>query len=609
MAVYDWEKTTNFAPAISVGAIPDNMLGGDGVNRGYRDVKQGRVGEPRRHSIVGEPFETTHPYHRDHPGLESFVDVFEEPDQVRIGYMHTDPAHRGKGNASALMKHVYDTYHPKRIVWGDRMHDASEKMYDEYRKSMPERTAVRAPDLAQNWVYFRHKDWDDGRLISGAQPHHILVHKVHDGELDGEPIIGQLSNTWAAGNGLAKGHEHDVARGTYDKKGRPQIWESNIDRNHVYDKALERYEYAAPRTSNTPQPRDAQHEARGYGETSEEMYAKLQGQGWDVISMGPKAGRWSVTIQNQQGSKVERQGNTQEQALASALTWAWQHSHMSKEQMDLPINPEKKTLGQVFASLRPSESDGRHLGIKAHASGYTLSELETFLELQEADGTPRGWKQFKDAAITAYSSRGWQAEAGFQLVLWNGETKQKMTKPVQSVQEGQAIAEQALNVPDSKVFRAQVVDDFYDTIKWDSDNDWHKVEDKPNQPEQGQVMTRPNTPAPVESDWAFVSSEETKPDFTFVYYQGTLEIEDWSANSRPADMLKRILDIGGKDITDQNVDDNNMASGDVYKRDGEIDVELTNLSDEDVQGRALDSVHEWAKGMNLIGPIQPRSDG
>jgi hypothetical protein len=100
-----------------------------------------------------------------------------------------------------------------------------------------------------------------------------------------------------------------------------------------------------------------------------------------------------------------------------------------------------------------------------------------------------------------------------------------------------------------------------------------------------------------------VGHEEHKPDFRFVFYKGVLDIRDYDHNLGYPDMLKDILSNHGKDVNDDNVQDDEMASGDVTRRNGELDIELKNLADESVQQQALAAIHTWAEGMNLIGDI------
>lgn len=669
----------------------------------------------------------------------------------------------------------------------------------------------------QNWVYL------NGQVARGAQPHHLLIHRLGEG-YDGEPILGQLSNTWMARNGLPQGLAHDVARGHYDSQGRPAIWESNANRNVVWDAVKK-----ANPTAGSPVG-GMQAAARSYDKTYEEMYAQLQGMGWDVMSSGPKGGLFAITIKNNAtGGQVERTGNTQEAAAAAALTWAWQHSHakvsfvqpaqgdnvydsmggmmpadeytgeainsyrehhpekprgsilykhqpdgsiwvdsiysrdtegamelfnhmrkqypgvklegmfmnerlksladrynqgnghtpltdqerldhngwttdmvdmirpyydnaerhrrskddgcralhqqaldqgwvakkisngwmllspdginkatyhlsqsdvravknfraqlmrggfqptdkLSKEtNMDLPI-ATKQTLGQVFASLKPDADDGRKLGLQAYKLGYSMEDLRTFLDFQDEDYQP-GFKVFKEAAVSAYASRGWQVESALQLVLWNAITGQRGGPTVNSLAEGKALAEKQMQntTADGRqiIYRAQVIDPMFPgSPKWDTDDEWEgfKTEDWERIKGQGdksgwqpgqEIQIQRNESVPVSDDWAFHSSEEVNPDFTFIYYQGALEVEPWAPNLRPNVMLKKILDLTGKEITDYNVDDNKIGAGDIYKRDGDIDVKLNSLCDGDVQQATLDSVHQWAQGMNLIGPIQP----
>lgn len=462
---------------------------------------------------------------------------------------------------------------------------------------------MKTANAGENWVYL------DGQIAKGSQPHPVLIHEVGK-HLTGEPVLGMVANTWLAGNELPKGlntpgdpNRHGIARGHYDKQGRPAIWESNADRNHVMDAA-----HAALGPLNGGRQSTA---AYGYRESTEEMYAKIQGLGWDVLSQGPKHDLYSVTIKSVDGAQIERTGKTPEQAMASALTWAWQHSHMSghvKDDMDLPIPTQ--TLGQVLAMLRPNALDGNHLGLQAHKLGYSIGDLQTVLRLEEAEGVQPGWKSFKEAALSAYASRGWKVEAAgveLRLLSETGSIERiQAANPDEAKQMGYA----AMSDSSRDIYRAQIWDSMANRATWDTDKEWRK--DKPVEEET--PTTQNHTPRFEQltlgsSDWVVTATDELKPDFTFVYYQGALEVEDYSPNNRPFEMLQRILDMTGKDVTDQNVEDNKMSSGDIYKRDGNIDVELTNLADNDVQTAALDSVHEWARGMNLVGPIQPRSDG
>lgn len=99
-------------------------------------------------------------------------------------------------------------------------------------------------------------------------------------------------------------------------------------------------------------------------------------------------------------------------------------------------------------------------------------------------------------------------------------------------------------------------------------------------------------------------SAEPKPDFRFVFYKGVLDIRDWDHNLRFRNMIRDILNEYGKNIEDQDVMDQEIASGDVFRSNGGIDIKLESLADNDIQEQACRAVHNWAKDVNLVGPIQ-----
>lgn len=97
---------------------------------------------------------------------------------------------------------------------------------------------------------------------------------------------------------------------------------------------------------------------------------------------------------------------------------------------------------------------------------------------------------------------------------------------------------------------------------------------------------------------------EKKPDFRFVFYKGVLDIREWDHNLRFRNMIEKILGDNGKHLNDDNVNDNEIASGDVYKTPDGLDIELESLADNDIQNQAALAVQKWAEGINLIGPIK-----
>lgn len=98
-------------------------------------------------------------------------------------------------------------------------------------------------------------------------------------------------------------------------------------------------------------------------------------------------------------------------------------------------------------------------------------------------------------------------------------------------------------------------------------------------------------------------SGERKPSFRFVFYKGVLDIRDYDHNLRYRNMIRDVLNSFGKNIEDQDVMDQEIASGDVYQNEGNIDIELESLADNDVQTHAVNAIHRWAEGVNLIGPV------
>jgi hypothetical protein len=97
---------------------------------------------------------------------------------------------------------------------------------------------------------------------------------------------------------------------------------------------------------------------------------------------------------------------------------------------------------------------------------------------------------------------------------------------------------------------------------------------------------------------------EQKPDFRFVFYKGQLEVRDWDHNLRFRDMIRALLGEHGKHLEDQDVMDDEIATGDVWVSGDAIDIKLESLADNDVQNLAVNSVQQWARSVNLIGPIK-----
>lgn len=98
--------------------------------------------------------------------------------------------------------------------------------------------------------------------------------------------------------------------------------------------------------------------------------------------------------------------------------------------------------------------------------------------------------------------------------------------------------------------------------------------------------------------------EEKVPNFRFVFYKGVLNVQDYHHNLGFQELLAEILKDHNKDLTDDNVQDDEIASGDISTRGGELDIELKSLADNDVQHNAINAIHEWAEGINLIGDIR-----
>lgn len=98
---------------------------------------------------------------------------------------------------------------------------------------------------------------------------------------------------------------------------------------------------------------------------------------------------------------------------------------------------------------------------------------------------------------------------------------------------------------------------------------------------------------------------DDEPSFKFVFYKGQLEIQPWHHNLTFKILLDSILKPHGKSIADYNIEDNEIASGDVAVKDGQLDVKLESLADNDVQRQAVEAVQQWSEQTRVVGPIQP----
>jgi hypothetical protein len=106
-----------------------------------------------------------------------------------------------------------------------------------------------------------------------------------------------------------------------------------------------------------------------------------------------------------------------------------------------------------------------------------------------------------------------------------------------------------------------------------------------------------------------LEDHENVPNFRFVFYKGVLNVQDYHHNLGYQDLLAEILKDHNKDLSDDNVQDDEIASGDISTRNGELDIELKSLADNDIQNHALHAIHEWADGINLVGDISHVASG
>jgi GNAT superfamily N-acetyltransferase len=134
--------------------IPATML------EGYRGKF---AGEPHRLQVVGEPYETRHPYFNNaDPGLRAFLDYFtyETPGHkwADVGFISTEDSFRGQGMARELMEALYARHPDRTIRWGRIMDDSIEHLRDDFRDRFPERTGSTGqgewaldPDPPDDW--------------------------------------------------------------------------------------------------------------------------------------------------------------------------------------------------------------------------------------------------------------------------------------------------------------------------------------------------------------------------------------------------------------------------------------------------------------------------
>lgn len=94
--------------------------------------------------IDGDDFDEDHPYFKSgmvEPGTVAFVDLDVRSDtDVAIAFLTVRGDQRGRGHARRLIEEVYSRWPRAEVHWGKLMHDAMDKLYDEYREKEPDRT-------------------------------------------------------------------------------------------------------------------------------------------------------------------------------------------------------------------------------------------------------------------------------------------------------------------------------------------------------------------------------------------------------------------------------------------------------------------------------------
>jgi hypothetical protein len=96
---------------------------------------------------------------------------------------------------------------------------------------------------------------------------------------------------------------------------------------------------------------------------------------------------------------------------------------------------------------------------------------------------------------------------------------------------------------------------------------------------------------------------DQRPTYRFVFYRGHLEVDKGEHSFRS--LLDRLLKQHQKNIGDWDVEDKDVASGDIYPSKDGMNIELQSLADNEVHKQALERVEQWAKGLNLQGQIKP----
>jgi 2'-5' RNA ligase len=221
--------------------------------------------------------------------------------------------------------------------------------------------------------------------------------------------------------------------------------------------------------------------------------------------------------------------------------------------------------GATSYVLSLSQEGGMKFAAAWVKRGRNLNSLETYLKEQDDAmvGQP-GWKHFKVAALNTMAALDWESSCpNCGEILINGICPACHWTQIDNPDMARGIR------PDRRDFRDRK--DWFDT---------------------GYTRGHPHSSA-------------QNPVFRFVFYRGQLEVDKPETSFRH--LLDRLLKEHNKNIGDYDVEDKDVASGDIYQHENGIDIELQSLADNDTQNQALDRVEQWAKGMNLIGDIRPTS--
>jgi hypothetical protein len=359
----------------------------------------------------------------------------------------------------------------------------------------------------------------------------------------------------------------------------------------------------------------------------EKLYKKISDIGWEVNGVVPRTINGNIMyvakVTSPAGEKAERVGSSATAALANALAYATN------------LN---RVRGMATATVRPSQ--GNEYGRDAYLKGMSREAMLVSLERQY-DSVE--WKKFKRLATEGYDATAEQDRESEALAssISKAAREGRMSKypttydlarigyevgeptEIEDLDEALDHVMFSRTATSASVIKqaAALIRSIQKIAGSDSiglvagmffleDNGYPDAMDVIDDERIAHMILQMRTAEVNEDDLANTledelgeKSEERSPDFRFVFFRGVLSIEDFHVNLRHRDMLDEILKDHGKDITDDNVQDDEIATGDVYKRNGELDVKLENLANSETQNQALTAIHNWAKDINLLGDI------